>query len=40
MDLLDAASEPSQRVDIGRYRELVQMLPSIREQTNVKLLST
>jgi len=40
MDLLDAASEPSKRVDIGRYGELVQMLSPIGEQANIKLLST
>ena len=40
VDFLDAASEPSQRVDVGRYRELVQMLSPIGEQANVKLLST
>ena len=37
---LDAASEPSKRVDVGRYGELVQMLALIGEQANVKLLST
>ena len=40
MDFLDAASEPSKRVDIGRYDELVQMLSLIGEQANVKLLAT
>jgi hypothetical protein len=40
MDFLDATREPSQRVDVGRYGELVQMLSLIGEQANVKLLST
>ena len=40
MDFLDAASEPSQRVDVGRYGKLVQMLSLIGEQANVKLLAT
>jgi hypothetical protein len=39
VDFLDAA-KPSQRVDVGRHRELVQMLSPIREQANVELLST
>jgi hypothetical protein len=40
MDFLDAASEPPQRVNVRRYGELVQVLSSIGEQANVKLLST
>ena len=40
VDLLDAASEPSKRVDVGRYGELVQMLSLIGEQTHVELLAT
>jgi hypothetical protein len=40
MDFLDAASEPPQRVNVGRYGELVQVLSPIREQANIKLLST
>jgi hypothetical protein len=40
VDFLDAASEPSQRVDVGRYDKLIQMLPLIGEQANIKLLST
>ena len=38
--LLDAASEPSKRVDVGRYGKLIQVLSLIGEQANVKLLST
>ena len=40
VDFLDAASEPSERVDVGRDGELVQMLSLVGEQANVKLLST
>jgi hypothetical protein len=40
VDFLDATSEPSQRVDVGCYGELVQMLSPIGEQANVELLST
>jgi hypothetical protein len=40
MDLLDAPGEPSQRVDVWGYGELVQMLSLIGEQADVELLAT
>ena len=40
MDFHDSASEPSQRVDVGRHGELVQMFSLVGEHANVELLST
>jgi hypothetical protein len=40
MDFLDATREPPQRVNVGRYGKLVQVLSSIGEQANIKLLAT
>jgi hypothetical protein len=40
MDLLDPPREGSQRVDVGRDGELVQVLSLIGEQSDVELLST
>jgi hypothetical protein len=35
VDFLDAASERSQRIDVGRYGEMIQMLSLIGEKANV-----
>ena len=40
VDLLDSASERSQRVDVGRDGELVEVLSLIGEQADVELAST
>jgi hypothetical protein len=40
VNLFDAPSERSQRVDVGRDGELVQALPLIGEQADVELLAT
>jgi hypothetical protein len=40
MDLLDAPGERSQRVDVGRDGELIEVLSPIREQADVELSPT
>ncbi|MGH2966886.1 MAG: hypothetical protein ACRDMH_16105 [Solirubrobacterales bacterium] len=40
MHCLDAAGERSQRVDVGRDRELVQVVSFIGEQADIELLAT
>jgi hypothetical protein len=38
VDLVDAPSQPSQGVDVGRDGELIEMLSPIGEQADVELL--
>ena len=40
VDLLDSSREPSQRLDVRGDGELVEVLPSVGEQTDVDLAST
>jgi hypothetical protein len=40
MDLVDPAGQPSERIDVRRDRELVEVLSPIREEADVELSST
>jgi len=40
VDFVDPPGEPPQRVDLGRDREPVEVLPPLGEQTHIELLAT
>ena len=40
VDLVDPSCQPTQRVDVGRNRELVEVLSSVGEQADVELAPT